>query len=74
LLKETDKLEPKPIATPIDTNCKLNIKDDESLEDVIQYQRLIGKLIYLTVTRLGISFAVNRDSKFIQAQKKKTAS
>jgi hypothetical protein len=70
LLKETGKLGSKPATTPIDSNCKLNIEEDEPLKDVTQYQRLVGKLIYLTITRSDISFVVNQVSKFIQAPRK----
>jgi hypothetical protein len=57
LLKEI-KLGAKPVATPIDSNCKLNLEEGEPLEDIGQYQRLAGKLIYLTVTRPNISYVV----------------
>jgi Reverse transcriptase (RNA-dependent DNA polymerase) len=67
LLKETGKLGSKPINTPIDGQHKLNTKDEKSLEDVQQFQRLVGKLIYLTVTRPDIAFSVSQISQFMHA-------
>jgi Reverse transcriptase (RNA-dependent DNA polymerase) len=65
LLKETGKLGCKPISTPIDPNIKLNTEDGEPLKDIHLFQRLIGKLIYLTVIRPDMSFAVSQISKFM---------
>jgi hypothetical protein len=62
LLKEIEKLGCKPISTPIDPNIKLNTEDGEPLKDIHFFQRLIGKLIYLTVTRPDMSFAVSQIS------------
>jgi hypothetical protein len=50
LLKETGKLGCKPVSTPIDNKYKLNTEDGESVEDINHFQRLVGRLIYLTVT------------------------
>jgi hypothetical protein len=70
LLKETGKLGCKPAKTPIDINIKLNSEDGEPLKDINQYQRLVGKLIYMTVTRPDISFAVSLISQFMHAPRK----
>ena len=67
MLEETGKLGSKPAITPVDTNVKLNIEDGEPLSDINKFQRLVGKLIYLTVTRPDISFAVSQISKFMHA-------
>jgi hypothetical protein len=67
LLKETKKLRCKLISTPNDSNVKLNIEDDESLEDINHFQRLVGKLIYLTVTGPNISFFISKISKFMHS-------
>lgn len=67
LLRETWKLWAKPARTSIETNKKLNSKDGEPLSDIEQLQRLTGKLIYLTVTRPDINFAVSSMSQFMQA-------
>ena len=45
-------------------------KEDEDFEDSAQYRRLVGKLIYLTVTRPGIMHAVGLISQFMEKHKK----
>jgi Reverse transcriptase (RNA-dependent DNA polymerase) len=69
LLKETGKLGCKPAKTPIETNIKLNIENSEPLKDINHFQRLVGKLIYLTVTRPNLSFAVSQISQFMHASR-----
>ncbi|KAA0067119.1 Cysteine-rich RLK (receptor-like protein kinase) 8 [Cucumis melo var. makuwa] len=67
LLTETDMLGCRPADTPIEFNCKLGNSDDQVSVDKEQYQRLVGKLIYLSHTRPDISFAVSVVSQFMQA-------
>ena len=57
----------RPIDTPMDANVKLNNKDDDQPVDKGQYQRLVGKLIYLAHTRPGIAFAVGCMSQFMHS-------
>lgn len=53
----------RPALTPLDESHKISTVDydiyvgtnaDSKLEDVVGYQKLVGKLIYLTFTRLDI--------------------
>lgn len=69
----------KPASTPPEINHKLTIvkydthvgnKDDPELDDLVDYQKLIGKSIYLTITRPDICFAVQVLSQFMQRPKK----
>ncbi|XP_068319518.1 uncharacterized mitochondrial protein AtMg00810-like [Pyrus communis] len=66
LLKEAEFTNCKPVATPIDNKLKLTI-DGEALKNVTYYHRLVGKLIYLTFTRLYITFAVSLVNQFMHA-------
>lgn len=68
----------KPTWTPLEVNIKLTTQgldellqktDDDMLEDKTKYQRLIGKLLYLTLTRHDIAYDVHRLSQFLQQPK-----
>ncbi|GKD62432.1 retrovirus-related pol polyprotein from transposon TNT 1-94 [Tanacetum coccineum] len=56
LLECADVLDIKPIATPMDTTIKLNDSDGYLLPDPSTYRTLVGKLLYLTITRPDLSF------------------
>ncbi|KAL0539597.1 hypothetical protein IC582_023813 [Cucumis melo] len=68
---ETSMLGCHPVDTLIKFNCKLGNSDDQVPVDKEQYQRLVGKLIYLSHTRPDISFVVSVISQFMQAPYKK---
>lgn len=56
------------IATfPMEQQLRLTPTDGEPLSDPTQYRRLIGRLLYLTVTRPDIQYAVNTLSQFMQS-------
>ena len=59
----------KIVDTPIEYNYRLNSHDDESLSYATFYRQLIGSLIYLTVTRPDISYAVHVVSQFMTASR-----
>jgi hypothetical protein len=54
LLKEIDKLEAKSANTSMEINVKIELEDGEPLLVIGQFQRLVGKLIYLFVIRFDI--------------------
>ncbi|XP_017191120.2 uncharacterized mitochondrial protein AtMg00810-like [Malus domestica] len=66
LLEEVKFTDCKPVVTPIDSKLKLTT-DGEALKNVTYYQRLVGKLIYLTITRPDITFVVSLVSQFMHA-------
>ncbi|RVW20625.1 Retrovirus-related Pol polyprotein from transposon TNT 1-94 [Vitis vinifera] len=65
LLNETGMLGCKPAETPMDTTVKLEESDGSAPVDKGRYQRLVGKLIYLSRTRLDIGFSVSVVSQFM---------
>ena len=65
-MKESEFWDSKPASTPLDS--KLQFETSSAfLSDVTPYQRLVGKLIYLTITRPDITYAVSIVSQFMQA-------
>jgi len=67
LLSETGMLACKPVETPIQINHRLRILPDQIPTDIGWYQRLMGKLIYLTHTRPDITYVVGIVSQFMHA-------
>uniref|UniRef100_A0A6N2MZF3 Integrase catalytic domain-containing protein n=1 Tax=Salix viminalis TaxID=40686 RepID=A0A6N2MZF3_SALVM len=66
LLQEAGMLSTKPAITPI--NGKLNLSlSGTVLNSPKYYQQLVGKLIYLTITRPDITYAVSLVSQFMHA-------
>ena len=65
LLAEVGLLECKPADIPIVQNHKLGEYVDQVLADKQRYQRLVGKLIYLSHTRPNIAYAVSVVSQFM---------
>lgn len=45
----------KAVPTPLEYNAKLTPLDGEPIFDATRYRQLVGSLIYLTITRPGIS-------------------
>ena len=70
LLKETRMSGYKPVDTPIDPNKNLGDSKQKAPVDTAHYQRLVGKLIYLSHTRLDIAFAVSMVSQFMHSPSK----
>ena len=56
----------RPVDSAMDPNLKLLANQSEMCPDPERYRRLVGKLIYLTITRPDISFAVGVVSQFMQ--------
>ena len=56
----------KPIDVPLDKNCKLRADLGAKIDDVNIYRSMVGSLIYLSITRLHLSYAVGLVSQFMQ--------
>ena len=67
LISRASITDSKIVDTPIEYNCRLNSHDGESLSDTTLYRQLVGSLIYLTVTRPDISYAIHVVSQFMAA-------
>jgi hypothetical protein len=70
LLSETGLLGCKPVDTPIEQNHMLFQCSNSASIDKGRYQRLVGKLIYLSHTRPDITYAVNVVSQFMHDPRK----
>lgn len=58
LLKDSGMMGCKSCVTPIEVNHILKEGDSERLIDVSRYQRLVVRLIYLSLTRPDTTYAV----------------
>ncbi|CAN1319890.1 Retrovirus-related Pol polyprotein from transposon RE1, partial [Linum perenne] len=67
LLRDTGLTGCKPAETPMEANEKLRQSTGEEVKDKERYQRLVGRLIYLTHTRPDIAFAVSVVNQFMHA-------
>ena len=67
ILKETVMLDFKLVDTHMDPNVMLVPGQREPLSDLGRYRRLVGRLNYLTITHLNISFLVSVVSQFLQS-------
>ena len=65
LLAATGKIGCKPVSTPIDPNHKLGEAKEEPMVDKRMYQRLVGRLIYLTHTRPDIAYSMSVINQFM---------
>ncbi|KAL0541200.1 hypothetical protein IC582_021239 [Cucumis melo] len=66
LLKKFGMINCKPETTPINVNEKLQQNDGAEMADAQRFKSLVGGLIYLTHTRLGISYSIGVISRFMQ--------
>jgi hypothetical protein len=51
-------------------NGKLSADAGEVLEDAIMYKKIVGSLIYMTITRLDLNYTVGLESQFMQVLRK----
>ncbi|GKC22917.1 hypothetical protein Tco_1025067 [Tanacetum coccineum] len=68
LLSDFGLLACKPSATPLEQNLSISnepTEKDSILDNITEYQKLIGKLIYLTYTRPDISYLMHCLSQFM---------
>ncbi|KAJ8752991.1 hypothetical protein K2173_008726 [Erythroxylum novogranatense] len=59
----------KPCSTPLPQHLKLSLTEGEPLDHPEAYRKIVGRLLYLTMTRPDISYAVQHLSQFLSAPK-----
>ncbi|PKI78821.1 hypothetical protein CRG98_000781 [Punica granatum] len=69
ILQETGMLGARPSSFPMEQHLRLNSESGEDLQDPSSYRRLVGRLIYLTITRPELSYPVHILSQFMQRPK-----
>jgi hypothetical protein len=57
-MKKFNMDELKPVSTLISTIASLDPNENSEAVDQREYRRMIGSLLYLTMTRMDIQFAV----------------
>jgi hypothetical protein len=65
ILQDSSLLASKPSKFPMEQNLKLSKDASSLLTDPTSYRRLIGRLIYLTITRPDLAYVVHTLSQFI---------
>lgn len=57
--------DPRPLPTPMVYGLQLYAFNGELFDDPTLYCKVVGGLQYVTITRPGIAFAVNRVSQYM---------
>ncbi|XP_057958384.1 uncharacterized mitochondrial protein AtMg00810-like [Malania oleifera] len=65
ILKDSSYIGSKAVKFPMEQNLKLTTEEGDLLEDPTAYRRLIGRMLYLTITRPNISYAVQVLTQFM---------
>lgn len=71
LIADVSLLWSKPAPTPMEQQHKLGLDTSPFIRDAEQYRRLVGRLIYLSITRPDISYSVHILSQFMKAPREK---
>ena len=66
VLSETGLLGAKLASVPIEENHRLALATVSEMPDPARYRRLIGRLIYLTITKLELCYCVHILTQFLQ--------
>ncbi|XP_041000612.1 uncharacterized mitochondrial protein AtMg00810-like [Juglans microcarpa x Juglans regia] len=65
ILANAGSLGSRPLKLPMDQNLKLHKDDGDPLLDPLPYRRLVGRLVYLTITRPNLYYSVQHLSQFM---------
>lgn len=67
LLAQSGLTDSRTTTTPMELHVRLRSTDGTPLDDPSRYRHLVGSLVYLTVTRPDIAYAVHILSQFVSA-------
>ena len=70
ILKDAGMTACKPCTIPMDQNLKLSKHHGELLANPKIYRRLVGRLLYLTITRPDLAYPVHKLSQFMSKLRK----
>jgi hypothetical protein len=65
ILEDSGLLASKPAKFPMEHNLKLSKDEGVLLSDATSYRRLVGRLIYLIITRPDLAFSIQILSQFM---------
>ncbi|GKB45963.1 RNA-directed DNA polymerase [Tanacetum coccineum] len=69
LLQDAGLTAAKPTSFPLPQNLKLALNKGNHVPDAESYRKLVGRLLYLFMTRPDISYAVQHLSQFVSSSK-----
>jgi hypothetical protein len=70
ILSEVGLLGSKLAKTPLEQNHKLALTESDDVDDPARYRQLVGRLIYLTITRSELSYCVHILAQFMHQPSK----
>ena len=70
IIKDLNLATSKPVSSPLPKGLGLSTDQGEILEDPEVYRRLVGRLLYLNITRPDLSYATQHLSQFLSCPRK----